>query len=177
MKLILISLTCFLAMLISGGVNAAGMESHELQWRFIKNFVRYVEWPPKSPHSPFNFCIAGAAGFSSLPEQIKLKKQKSPLITTRFESKLPNREELASCDVLYFSQSLDYDKHIYLLSAISKLPILSVSERNNFYKQGGVVQFLTVDRKLKFIIAAESARRVGIVFAPALLRLSHLQGE
>jgi len=158
-------------------VFSAGMEAHELQWRFIKNFVRYVDWPPKSPHSPFNFCIAGSAEFSALPEFIKLKKKKSGLKKTRFENKIPNDDELAACDVLYFSQDLDYDKHIYLLSAIEKLPILSISERNNFYKQGGIVQFLTVDRKLKFIIAAKSARRVGIVFSPALLRLSHIKGE
>jgi len=157
---------------MSTSVKADVMDNYELQWRYIKNFVQYVEWPQNTDINSMTLCVAGHNPFSALPEHIRHHKLTKRLKVHVFSTRLPNEQELSQCHIMYFSAQLDFDKLIYLIEKMKSKPILSISDRGNFVKQGGSIQFFTIKRKLKFYISEGIVDRSELVLSPALLRLS-----
>jgi len=152
------------------------MGNYELQWRYIKNFIQYIEWPNQAADMPVTLCVAGPNPFDELPKQIRLNKQLRAFESVEYDNRLPSTDELSACHIMYFSVQLDFDKYIYLIDKIKEQPILTISDRRNFVKQGGGIQFFTLERKLKFHINDEIVEQQRLVFSPALLRLSQSPG-
>jgi hypothetical protein len=150
---------------------SAEMQSDELQWHFIENFVKYTKWPTTSILDHFAFCVVGHSAMTTLSLSSQVM-QKQSLVIKAFEDRLPSQDELKDCHAIYFSNTLDYGKLNFLLSQLDKLPILSISDNVNFIRQGGLIQFVSVGNKLRFMIDGQTARVNGLKIAPALLRLS-----
>lgn len=149
-----------------------GMDSYVLQWRYINNFIHYVQWPVDKVLTDFRLCIVGPSPFGDLPDVVKLNKQRVPLLITEFSNSLPQKQELEGCHIAYFDKNITFDKHIYVLNQIKGLSVLSISDRQNFTKYGGLIEFVTKNKKLRFIIDGQRAKNLGVVISPALLRLS-----
>jgi len=59
-----------------------------------------------------------------------------------------------------------------ILVSLSKKHILTISDVDSFIEVGGIVQFVTVGRKIKFKINNKSAQKAGIKISSKLLRLA-----
>jgi hypothetical protein len=59
-----------------------------------------------------------------------------------------------------------------ILISLSKKHILTISDVDSFIEVGGIVQFVTVGRKIKFKINNKSAQKAGIKISSKLLRLA-----
>ena len=52
----------------------AVMDSYDLQWRYIKNFVKYIQWSRESSITDVRFCILGQSPFARASGTLQLNK-------------------------------------------------------------------------------------------------------
>ena len=82
--------------------------------------------------------------------------------------------KFASCDGCQLSL-LDCEDE--LLAVARSASALAVGESDGFATRGGVINFFTEDRKLRFEINPEAARSAGLKISSRLLRLAVLVGQ
>ena len=59
-----------------------------------------------------------------------------------------------------------------LLAGLRHKPVLTVSDADDFTKQGGIIQLRLVDRKIRFEINVDAAERAGLNISSKLLSLA-----
>ena len=163
---------CLLILLLLLAPAQAAMDNYALQWQYIKNFVKYIQWPGDGQGGDFRFCVLGPSPFGATSGRIRLKKAMLSLSIIHYEDKLPDENEMALCHLAYLGHGLDADLYFYLLNELKTRPVLTISDREQFIAQGGLMQFTRVNNKLRFIINGREAKKKGIVISPVLLRLS-----
>jgi hypothetical protein len=81
-------------------------------------------------------------------------------------------EQIDHCDILFVAQS-EASQLPAVLSAISGRPILTVSDKERFSNEGGMIEFLLVDDTVRFAINNEAAEKAGLKLASELLRVAY----
>lgn len=135
-------------------VSASAANEHQIKAVFLYNFTKgFITWPPSAfanPDDPFHLCILGDDPFGQIID-LTTKGQKAkegrPLIIDR----LGENGAVSSCHILFINNSPS------LLSSqdleiTKRLPILTVSNQENFATLGGMVEFFTLDNRVKIAI-------------------------
>jgi hypothetical protein len=60
------------------------------------------------------------------------------------------------------------------MAALEELPILTVSEIEGFAQRGGIINFIIVEKKIRFEINPDAAKQVGIHISSQLLQLARI---
>lgn len=139
---------------------------------FVYNFVKFTDWPPTvfpSPQSPMYLCLNRSKNnhfnaFTALEGRIV---QGRPL-----QVKVINRvDEIKTCHVLYISDA--EDKFVSeAIRATNNLPILTVSDADDFAESGGMIGLVVVNSGIQFEINQEATKRVNLNLSAQLLRLA-----
>lgn len=80
-------------------------------------------------------------------------------------------EDVGRCNVLFISSS--EDKRLpRILRRVGDKNILTVSEATDFAGNGGVIQFLKDDNRIRFVINVDAAQRAGLRIRAQLLSLA-----
>ena len=152
------------------------MESPEYQVKavFLFNFAQFVEWPASAfpdAKSPIVIGVLGTDPFGSYLDEIIQGEQIEghPLEIQRFE----NVSQIKSCHILFIHQSI-VPRLYYVLKDLKVRNILTVSDGNNFTKQGGMVRFFTENNKIKLRINLEAVKEADITISSKLLRLAEI---
>lgn len=147
---------------------------------FITNFINFTRWPEETQNidnSIFSICIIGEDPYSEILKHYPKKGiQGRPLVVTKLDSDLSsislnNFEQLKQCHVLVvlFKKRSHTES---LLSQVSKLPVLTISEIANGHKQKSMINLINKNDRIAFSINRTSAREAGIEFSSKLLRLA-----
>lgn len=141
---------------------------------FLFNFTQFVEWPEKifsADNEPLVIGILGDDPFGAfLDETIKGESVNGhPLKVQRF-TKL---DQLTTCHVLFISQT-EKNQVKSILLGLERKSILTVSDINNFAKQGGMIRFVTESNKTRIRINLEAAKKEGLTISSKLLRLAEI---
>ena len=142
---------------------------------FLYNFARFVDWPAKAfpnDHTPINVCILGKDPFGDAFEPIKGKIVKGRKLALLRVKRL---EELEQCHILFISSSED-KRLSQILSAIRGKNILTVSDIKMFARRGGTINFVIVEKKIRFEINIEAVRLAGLEISSKLLKLAKIVG-
>ncbi len=83
----------------------------------------------------------------------------------------PQHEAIKKCDVVFISAS-EEDYLDTLLRPLLNEPVLTLADSPGFLERGGIVNFVTVERKVKFDINMAGARRARLTLRSQLLRLA-----
>lgn len=145
---------------------------YQIKAAFVYNFVKFVDWPMRafaSPSSPIVIGVLGKNAFGDDLEQIVTNKviRNRPLQFEAFHSVT----EATNCQVLFISASEDGHFH-EILGALDDRSVLTVSESSDFIKAGGMINFVIVDRKVRFQINNSAARKAGLKISSNLLSLA-----
>jgi hypothetical protein len=152
----------------SVGVAHAQDVSHEYQIKaaYLYNFLKYVEWP-EPMNRTFLICVAGQNPFGNVlsgltnNERVRGNPVKTDVI--------PGFEP--GCDVIFMPRTSNIRAY---LTAAAGMPILTVGETPRFIEQGGIVNFVLEDGKVRFEINRIAAERVGLRFSSRLLQLAKI---
>jgi hypothetical protein len=141
---------------------------------FLFNFAQFVEWPATtflSPSSPIVIGILGKDPFGSFLQETIDNEQVNgrPLIIQRYSSVA----EVKGCHILFIHASVA-PKLDAILKALKGKQVLTVSDLNNFAKQGGMVRFVKESNKVKLRINVNAAKAEGITISSKILRLSEI---
>lgn len=141
---------------------------------FLFNFTQFVEWPAESfttPASPLVIGVYGKNPFGTFLDQTVQGEQTDghPLIVKRF-TKL---DEITGCHILFICDS-EKNRLKEILNYTKGKSILTVSDVNDFAKQGGMIRFLTENRKTRLRINLEAVKASNLTVSSKLLRLSEI---
>jgi hypothetical protein len=144
----------------------------EVKAAFLLNFAKFVEWPSKAFHdskAPFVIGIVGADPFGdALLQIVKGQTAQRRRIEIR-HFKLA--EDCGDCHLLFLSRSLVAQTD-HILKRLEGRPVLTVSEKENFVRQGGVIGFAVVDKSVRFDINAKAAAAADLKVSSKLLAVA-----
>ena len=141
----------------------------EVEAAYLYNFAKFVTWPATTKSDVMNVCILGKDPFGATLDQIVAGEA----IDGRHLAvhRLADEHSVQPCAILFIgeSESSHLDR---ALSAVSRLPILTVSDIPGFMKDGGTIQFVLQDNRVRFEVNLNAARKCGIVLSSQLLKVA-----
>ncbi len=166
----LITTLCLLAIMATHA-HAAGKE-YLIKAAFVYNFTKFTKWPESTTiqeEKKLNFCINGTNTFSEAASIFKKASEKSIAIDI-IEKKQWKKQDII-CHMMFFTAQ-DNTKWRSELNTYKKHPILTIGEEKGFAKNGGIIEFVKVDNKIKLIINNSAAKDVGLRLDPQLLEIA-----
>jgi len=140
---------------------------------FLFNFAQFVEWPP-STFNETNAIVIGVLGEDPfgpyLDEAVQGEEVNGhPIIVQRYR----HIEDVKACHILFISTAESRQlKQVF--SSLKSRNILTVSDADNFTKQGGMIRFFTEDRKTRIRINLSAAKDADLTISSKLLRLAEV---
>lgn len=145
---------------------------YKLKAALIYKLTKFVEWPAAASEAqPRNFgiCLLGRDDFGSALEALTERNVKGREIDLRRYNQSEGIDE--SCQVLFISDS----KQPFMqgiLDGFGKQPILTISDAEGFAAKGGIIQFVSGEKRIGFKINLERATAAGLKIAAPLLDLA-----
>ncbi len=143
---------------------------------FLYKFAKFVDWPAKAfpnDRTPLTICILGKEPFGAALETIKDKKVRGRKLVIQ---RLARLEDLKQCHILFISAS-EEKRLPELLSTIKGKAILTVSDMKGFAHCGGIINLVTIEKKIRFEINLDAAHLAGLKISSKLLKLAKIVGE
>lgn len=151
---------------------ASPASEYEVKAAYLYNFGRFVEWPPSAASGQgngFTICVLGRDPFgAALDTTLAREKIDGKSVVARRVSKVG---EAATCRILFVSSS--EDKQLKEINAAaSKMGVLTVSDLPEFLEQGGMVQFVVVDGRVRFEVNLTATQQAGLNLSSELLKVA-----
>jgi hypothetical protein len=151
-------------------VTSAGRTTseYEVKAAYLLNFARFVEWPDVPPgqgNDPFSICIVGDDPFQGALDRLIEGEVVGgrPIIVRR----LPRWQE--PCRILFISRS---ERDAFRILRQAGRGVLTVGEEPGFLSDGGMINFVVDDRKVKFDVNLKAATESSIRINSRLLSVA-----
>jgi len=169
--------------------NSATSEEYQVKAAFLYNFIKFIDWPrEKIADSNYTITIGiiGKDPFGNAFNPIENKHVKGKdVIIKRFkglkeleESKEKNKsvphqqiEEIRKCYLLFICHS-EKQKLKEILNMFKDHHVLTVGDTEGFLEAGNIIEFVMVERKVRFEINMAAAKRAKLKIRSQLLRLA-----
>lgn len=142
---------------------------YEVEAAYLYNFGKFVHWPPDPQRQTINICILGTDPFGATLDNI-ISDEKIDGLQLK-TVRLSDTNSARSCAILFLGASeashLDRD-----LTALSKMPVLTVSDMPDFVDVGGMIQFVLRDDRVRFEVNLGAVKRSGLVVSSQLLKVA-----
>ncbi len=159
---------------LSSLAQTSGMQEYQLKAVFLLNFTRFVDWPNSafsSTNSPLVIGILGEDPFGKyLEDAISGETVNGHSVTVQ---RYNSSEEIKTPHILFLNLP-ETKTGQQVTEALRGRSILTVSDRPDFLKAGGMIRFFTRDDKIKLEINPEAARAAHLVISSKLLRLAEI---
>ena len=189
---------CAVGILYAAEADSAPSKEYQVKAAFIYNFIKFVDWPQvadsesdekaKDSTKPITIGIIGENPFGNAFEAITKKKIQNKKVvikhfggftknSTRYKEggqtryKYKDADALKACQVIFVSSS-ETEYHKEIIDTVKDNCVLTIGETKDFLQSGGIVGFVTEEKKVKFginLIAAENAQ---LKIRSKLLRLA-----
>jgi hypothetical protein len=136
---------------------------------YLFRFAQYVEWADAPVETPFVFAVTGAEAVA-----VHLERLLAGMTVNGRSAKVrrvSRSQDLEGAQVLYIGADAFKGSRTLRASA-SRKPILIVTENEHGLDGGGVINFIEVDRNLRFEISLIAADRSGLKINSALLSVA-----
>lgn len=159
----------FLRLPAHGGAQAAN--EYQVKAAFLFNFAKFVEWPAESlsGDSPFTVGIIGDDPFGGVIDQAMNGK----VINGRQIQlkRIKWGQNLRECHILFISSS-EKKKIAQIVDTLRGASTLTVGECDAFAQQGGMINFIMEDNRVRFEINTAYAEQAGLKISSKLLTLA-----
>ncbi|MCB1876869.1 MAG: YfiR family protein [Chromatiales bacterium] len=138
---------------------------------YLYNFGKFVQWPAEAfpnANSDLDLCLYGNDTLGSAADALNGKNAHGHRIRT---NRIRRGGNLEQCHIVFVSTS----EQLYvqpLLDLTREIPILTVSEIEDFAEAGGIVGLTFHSNRLKFIVNTGAATRAGLHLSSQLLKLA-----
>ena len=164
------------------GLSARGQvaKEYDLKAVFLCRFALFVEWPTNAfpdAETPITIGVLGSDPFGkSLDEAVRNEIVQSRKLVVESYSSVESIINLADekniiCHILFVSQS-ESGKLGRIFAGLKGRHILTVGESDRFCQSGGIIQFVIVENKIRFIINQDAAKAAKIKLSATLLDLA-----
>ena len=171
---------------------SAREREYKIKAAFVYNFIKFIDWPEEKKtdkDAPITIGILGPNTFVKAFDPLKNKQVKGRgLVIKQFEERekleksrkkndsawKETLEALKKCKVVFICtcESKKPKVSVEIIKALKGSGILVVGEVPGFLENGGVVNFLVKNEKVRFEINLASAERNGLEIRSRLLKLA-----
>lgn len=155
---------------------AAAHTEYEIESAMLYNFTKFVEWPGSALGESGAPVVVGVWNDGLVPvlEAALLNKTVygHPIVVRRLNSSA----EAKSCAVLLVGAA-DRNEIVRIVQSVGRSPVLTVGERVQFSRLGGVIAFIRDGNRIRFEINLDAAERAGLQVSSKLLRLADVWRE
>lgn len=143
---------------------------YEVKAAYLYNFGKFVKWPDSAAGGDtFPICVLGRDPFSgALDSTVQGESIGGKPIQAR---RVAEPQDAASCRIVYVSPS--EGKHLKeVLSALKKASALTVSDIPGFSSDGGMIEFVNDNGRVRFQVNLEAAKSAGLTLSSELLKVA-----
>jgi hypothetical protein len=145
---------------------------HRVKAAFLYQFAGYVDWPPKSferTDTPVTIAVVGAEPLAAELSSVTVgRTMGGRRVTVR---RMKAGDSLAGVHILFVGRA-ESARLSQLASRAHQRAILTVSESEGALAQGSMINFIIVDRRVRFEVALDSAERSGLRLSSRLLAVA-----
>lgn len=158
--------------LLSGAVRAQTSNEYQVKAAFLYNFAKFVDWPGNAfanNNAPLVIGVIGDDPFgAALDQAINGKRINGRALGV---SRLKWGQDLRSCHILFISSS-ERKRLPQIIQSLKGSSVLTVGDMDQFYQQGGIINFLLEANKVKFEINSWGADQARLRISSKLLALA-----
>lgn len=141
---------------------------YEIKAAYLFNFIKYVDWPNYG--NTITIGILGQNPFGPAVTTLNGKVVKGRRLVVR---ELASARDGQNCQVVFVSAS-ERSRLPEILDNLRSARALTVGETQGFANDGGIINFVEENNKVRFEINPDSARRTGLTISSELLKLARL---
>lgn len=148
---------------VSTAPSIAQVREHKYKAIFIRNLTKFVIWPDRElnvPNATIRLCTIGNDRIGATLKEIKTGQPGDVTLDIHDNINFYNYE-LHQCDVVYISRSEERNLEL-ILSKTKDLPILTVSDIDQFAEKGGMIGFIQIDSRVRIEMNIASLERTGL---------------
>jgi len=158
--------------LISYGDDEKPNKLHYIKAAFVYNFAKFVEWPDCNDEfdadNPITLCIMGKGPIVEAFESLRGKKLHNRSLEIKHVSAL---EDVKACQILFITDS-ETKRIKKVIDALSGMHVLTIGDVKEFVDQGGVIELVMDERKIRFNINLKAAKKADLTISSRLLKLA-----
>ena len=148
---------------------------YEVKAAFLFNFAKFTEWPDSAfadTHAPLLIGVVGSDPFGPILDRTVAGKTVGGrrFVVRRFAK--PS-DGLHDCHVLFIGSSAA-ESISSSLAALQEAPVLTVGESDRFCENGGIINLVLRQNRVRFQISPKAADRAGLGLSSRLLRLAEI---
>ena len=155
---------------------ATGPSEHQVKAAMLYNFAKFVEWPDDvftGPAAPLTIGILGADPFGRDIDAVAARTIKGrPVEVRRFRKS----EDVTYCHILFVG-SLPEGQAAAHIRNLRRRGMLLVGDREQFIRQGGMINFLIKDDAVSFEVNVEAVQGAGMRIHPRVLNMARIVHE
>ena len=148
---------------------------------FIYNFANLVQWPAATfpqPDSPIVIAILGQDHFGTTLDRVLEGKKVNgrPFVIKRLKTVselLKSVAELKDYQILFISSS-EMPRLAETIQIVKSIPVLTIGEAPGFAKNGGMINLILEDNRVRFEVNVEAAKEADLNISSRLLALARI---
>jgi hypothetical protein len=168
-------LLCLMALLLGlnpGFCGDSSFTEYQVKALFLLNFTKYVDWPPAAFAETNSPIIIGLYGEDKFGDALKQAVEGKTIGGRRIVIQpVEKGGDPGKCHMLFISDS-ETDHLGEILDKIKALPVLTVGETDQFMEQGGMINFVKKEGKIRLEINLDAARQAGLEISSKLLNVA-----
>ena len=144
---------------------------NDIKATFLYNFTKFIEWPSPPPQSsePFRLCVLADSEFTRAVDRIIAGESVEGRPLERMEPQSP--DDARRCAILYVARGHG-ERGAPLVAAVRQLPVLTVGDSPRFVENGGAIEFVLENNRVRFDVSPAAAQRSGLQVSSKLLRVA-----
>ena len=144
-------------------------KEYNLKAAFIYNFTRYIDWKESSDQNEFIIGVIGSSPINDpLAEIVKTETVDNKKITIKQFSK---PADITFCHILFISEKSSIPLDDILAKTTGKGTLI-ISEQDGYAELGTAINFVIINRKLKFEANVKAINAAGLTASSQLLKLA-----
>lgn len=139
---------------------------------YLFNFARFTTWPPAAgagETTVFELCVLGRDPFGPALDAMVAREtiDGKPVALRR----IAKPHDTTGCRIVFVSASEDAEL-THILEILAGFRILTVSDLPEFVQRGGMIQFVSDGKRIRFTVNLPAATQVGLMLSSELLRVA-----
>ena len=145
---------------------------YDVKAAYLYNFGKFVDWPDKADADKtdsFAICVLGRDPFGpALDAALTGHSIDGKKALAR---RISQPEEAAGCRVLFIGAS-EGSQLQSIVRALDKMAILTVSDIPQFSRRGGMIEFVSDGKRVRFEVNLTNADNAGLTLSSELLKVA-----
>lgn len=157
------------AWLSSANLQAQKPTDYDVKAAYLFNFGKFLRQPDTSHQPSFDICVLGHDDFGGALDKLTANEQLNgvPEHTVHIDNAVAARR----CAILFISAS-EADRLKQDLNDVAGYPVLTVSDVPHFMERGGMIEFETQARHVRFSVGLDAVTKAGLGLSSELLRVA-----